>query len=204
MSVEISRVSGIAPERPTFSTGLAVSARTSPRAWTTVTSPPTAEPASFDSVVQKTTDEYRSRPPFAAGSRSVATPATQKLAGKTQRAFEAVTLQVFVGSMLPNESSKLFGTGPAGKMWKSLLAEKIADSIAASGRLRLLPESAFGAAAKNSPSWPRMANAGLSANSRFEQPGSLRPWSVAVESLPAEDAGKAALNTEPTKEGGRE
>ena len=49
--------------------------------------------------------------------------------------------------MLPKENSKMFGTGNAGKMWQSLLAEKLADQIAASGRLKLLPEQRSGAAA---------------------------------------------------------
>ncbi|MFN3744291.1 MAG: hypothetical protein ACK4TL_06265 [Hyphomicrobiaceae bacterium] len=63
-------------------------------------------------------------------------------ASKARRSFEAFALQVFIGSMLPKENTQLFGTGSAGKLWQSLLAEKLADQIAASGRLKLLPDEA--------------------------------------------------------------
>ena len=63
-----------------------------------------------------------------------------KNAGKARKSFEAFALQVFIGSMLPKESEKLFGTGSAGKLWQSLMAEKLADQIASSGRLKLLPD----------------------------------------------------------------
>lgn len=66
---------------------------------------------------------------------------------KARKSFETFALQVFIGSMLPKEDNKHFGTGSAGKLWQSLMAEKLADQIAASGRLKFLPESAVATSA---------------------------------------------------------
>lgn len=61
----------------------------------------------------------------------------------TKRQFEGMVLQTMIASMLPKEGVKLFGTGSSGEMWKSVLAEKIAGQIAASGRLHLISDAAF-------------------------------------------------------------
>lgn len=71
-----------------------------------------------------------------AGTRS------DQSAEKTRVAFEAVTLRVFVERMLPQAASRFSGTGSGGAVWRSMLGEKIAEQIAASGRVRLLPRSA--------------------------------------------------------------
>lgn len=47
--------------------------------------------------------------------------------------FEAMVLQTFIQNMLPKDGSSVYGKGLAGDMWKSLLAEKVADSIAERG-----------------------------------------------------------------------
>lgn len=60
----------------------------------------------------------------------------------SRRSFEAFAMQTFIDAMLPDETVKLFGTGSAGKMWKSMLAEQLAGQITASGRLRLVPDTA--------------------------------------------------------------
>lgn len=49
------------------------------------------------------------------------------------RKFEAMVLQTFVQSMLPNDSEAVFGKGLAGEMWKSQLAEQLAGVIARRG-----------------------------------------------------------------------
>jgi Rod binding domain-containing protein len=46
--------------------------------------------------------------------------------------FEAFFLQTAIESMLPKDSKTLFGTGPAGDIWKSMLAEQIARELAQS------------------------------------------------------------------------
>ncbi len=49
------------------------------------------------------------------------------------RKFEAMMLQSFIQSMLPEDSEAVYGKGLAGDMWRSLMAEKIADVMADSG-----------------------------------------------------------------------
>ena len=44
-------------------------------------------------------------------------------------------LTEFIGEMLPKDAQSAFGQGYAGDMWRSMLAERVADQIAASGRL---------------------------------------------------------------------
>lgn len=47
--------------------------------------------------------------------------------------FEGFVLRSFVESMLPSDNSSFFGTGTAGKIWKSMLAERIGDEMAGAG-----------------------------------------------------------------------
>ena len=49
------------------------------------------------------------------------------------RRFEAMVLQTFIQNMLPRDGGAVYGKGVAGDMWKSQLAEKIADAIAGRG-----------------------------------------------------------------------
>ena len=74
-----------------------------------------------------------------------------KNAAKARKSFEAFALQAFIGSMLPKENTKLFGTGSAGKLWQSVMAEKLAEQIASSGRLKLLPDEPVNAATAPPP-----------------------------------------------------
>jgi len=47
--------------------------------------------------------------------------------------FEAMILTQFVETMLPQDSEEIFGKGTAGEIWKSMLAEQVANQLAASG-----------------------------------------------------------------------
>ncbi len=49
------------------------------------------------------------------------------------RKFEAMVLQNFVQEMLPSENESVFGKGMAGDMWKSMMAEHLANVIAEGG-----------------------------------------------------------------------
>jgi hypothetical protein len=101
-----------------------------------------SEIAPFETVIRKAAAEQApavADPQTAPGAEDY----KAKNASKARRSFEAFALQVFIGSMLPKENTQLFGTGSAGKLWQSLLAEKLADQIAASGRLKLLPDEAI-------------------------------------------------------------
>lgn len=77
-------------------------------------------------------------------------------------------MQVFIGSMLPQETTKLFGTGAAGKMWQAQLAEKLAEQITASGRLKLLPDQPAGTPSAATAIATRDASAAATADARKE------------------------------------
>ncbi|WP_106752546.1 rod-binding protein [Pannonibacter carbonis] len=47
--------------------------------------------------------------------------------------FEAMILQQFVDGMLPDDAESVYGSGTAGGIWKSMLAEQISTQIAARG-----------------------------------------------------------------------
>jgi flagellar protein FlgJ len=49
------------------------------------------------------------------------------------RRFEAMVLQTFIQNMLPNDGAAVYGQGMSGDMWKSLLAEKMAEAMAGRG-----------------------------------------------------------------------
>ena len=52
---------------------------------------------------------------------------------ESYKRFEAMVLQTFIQNMLPKDAGAVYGKGMAGDMWKSLLAEKVADSLAERG-----------------------------------------------------------------------
>ena len=60
--------------------------------------------------------------------------------------FEALLLQNMVEAMLPKDSDALMGSGTAGNIWKSMLAEKIAEQIARSGEIGIAKQIASGPA----------------------------------------------------------
>lgn len=105
-----------------------------------------AEITPFETVIRKAAAEQAQAAP-SADTAPGAADFKAKSADKARKSFESFALQVFIGSMLPKENAKLFGTGSAGKLWQSLMAEKLADQIASSGRLKLLPDEPVAAAA---------------------------------------------------------
>jgi len=54
---------------------------------------------------------------------------------KARHQLESVFLSQFIGEMLPKDAPSAFGQGYAGDMWRQMLAERVADQIAATGRL---------------------------------------------------------------------
>lgn len=52
---------------------------------------------------------------------------------ESMRKFEAVVLTTFIQNMMPKDASSVYGEGLAGEMWKSQLAEKIADQLSKRG-----------------------------------------------------------------------
>jgi peptidoglycan hydrolase FlgJ len=63
-----------------------------------------------------------------------ASPATRIPETPGQK-FEAYVLQTFIEAMLPKNNEAVFGAGLAGDMWKSMLAEQVAGTLAEDGRL---------------------------------------------------------------------
>jgi len=70
-----------------------------------------------------------------------------KNAGKAAEAFrqfESFVLQSFIETMLPKGAESVFGKGTAGTVWKSMLAEKLADQISRSGGIGIAQRIAAG------------------------------------------------------------
>ena len=60
--------------------------------------------------------------------------------------FEALLLQNMIEAMLPKDTEALMGSGTAGTIWKSMLAEKIAAEIARTGTIGIAKQIASGPA----------------------------------------------------------
>ncbi|WP_394690753.1 rod-binding protein [Hoeflea sp.] len=52
---------------------------------------------------------------------------------ETYQRFEAMILQKFIGSMLPQDSEELYGKGTAGEIWKGMMAEQLGTVLAKGG-----------------------------------------------------------------------
>lgn len=109
------------------------------------------EIAPFETVVRKAAEEQAKAAAPSVDTAPGAEAVRAKNAAKARKSFEAFALQAFIGSMLPKENTKLFGTGSAGKLWQSVMAEKLAEQIASSGRLKLLPDEPVNAATAPPP-----------------------------------------------------
>jgi hypothetical protein len=58
-------------------------------------------------------------------------------AQKAATGLESVLLKSFVDEMLPKDAANVYGSGVAGDVWRSMLADKIANEIAKSGALKI-------------------------------------------------------------------
>jgi peptidoglycan hydrolase FlgJ len=81
--------------------------------------------------------------------------------------LEAFVLQTFVQAMLPKDGQNFFGKGTAGAVWKSMLAEKLANELAKSGQIglakRLAGHMGAGQHAAPGPQAASLVNHGLDA-----------------------------------------
>jgi len=71
--------------------------------------------------------------------------------------FEAMLLQTMIESMMPEDAEAVYGSGTAGSVWKSMLAEKVAAEIARTGTLGIAKLIAAGPTASATP--PRAGEA---------------------------------------------
>lgn len=71
---------------------------------------------------------------------------------KAYTQFEAFFLQTFVESMLPKDANALFGSGMAGNIWKSMLAQHLADELAQSAAFGIAKKLAENRAVRDKPS----------------------------------------------------
>ncbi len=105
------------------------------------TIPPLA-PASLSEV-------GRSAAPAAkVSAQSASQTARARKAQDAFQQFEAFVVQSFISEMLPKNATTVFGSGTAGEVWRSMLAEKLAAEIARSGRLGIAQRVAAGAGAQ--------------------------------------------------------
>ncbi|QTL04302.1 rod-binding protein [Aquabacter sp. L1I39] len=79
-----------------------------------------------------------------AGAGADVTPAAASF-----RKFEAMVMSQFVQAMMPQKAEAVFGNGNAGQIWKSMLAEKIADQAARAGGIGIAQRLATAFAARN-------------------------------------------------------
>ena len=63
-------------------------------------------------------------------------PHVRKTADSAEK-FESFVLQSFIQEMMPDEASQVYGSGVSGDFWKSMMAEKIAEQVAAAGGIGL-------------------------------------------------------------------
>jgi flagellar protein FlgJ len=83
-------------------------------------------------------DGFKAALGSAAGATAPVSPrpgAPLSAAKKAQHMLESAFLTQFLDEMLPKDTPSAFGQGYAGDMWRSMLAQRVADQIAASGRL---------------------------------------------------------------------
>jgi Rod binding domain-containing protein len=67
------------------------------------------------------------------------------------RGFEAMALASFVEAMLPQRAHAVFGTGTAGQIWRSMLAEQIGAQMARAGGIGIAEQLAAAHAPASAP-----------------------------------------------------
>lgn len=88
-----------------------------------------ASPQDFAAALGEAANPSGPTPP----ALPIAAPVSR--ARKAETKLESVLLGEFISEMLPKDTPSAYGQGYAGDMWRSMLAERVADQIAASGRL---------------------------------------------------------------------
>jgi hypothetical protein len=116
------------------------------------TGPANASAQPDDSASAWSTDVRHAGTPTSRSARFISPSSTTD--GSEQKSdvhvqFEALLLQNMIEAMLPKDTEALMGSGTAGNVWKSMLAEKIAAEIARTGTIGIAKQIASGPAASS-------------------------------------------------------
>jgi peptidoglycan hydrolase FlgJ len=109
-----------------------------------------ADPDKYQAAAARLRRLALAAPPAAAAPASrqaaplPASPAPRPGAGDAFAQLEAFVLKTFIESMLPANAETAFGKGTAGEIWKSMLAEQLANEMARSGQVGLARRLAQG------------------------------------------------------------
>ncbi|MEN3792700.1 rod-binding protein [Fulvimarina sp. MAC3] len=82
--------------------------------------------------------------------------------------FESFTLRSFVEAMLPSEASNFFGSGTAGNIWRSMMAEQIGEQIARAGGIGIAETIAKDRGIETDAAGEIRTQQGQSARMRFD------------------------------------
>jgi Rod binding domain-containing protein len=112
---------------------------------------------------------------------------------KAYTQFEAFFLQTFVESMLPKDANALFGSGMAGNIWKSMLAQHLADELAQSAAFGIAKKLAENRAVIDRPSTVKPAQPKPSAAAESPDKTAAAGYVTSLQKLLAAD-GKQAVS----------
>lgn len=111
-----------------------------------------------------------------AGSMPEKAGATASKQAEAFRQFESFILQSFIETMLPKNAESVFGSGTAGGVWKSMLAEKLADQISRSGGIGIAQRIAKGPQVMPSPPVAQTDTTPAGAAQASNQPPLMRTY----------------------------
>ena len=107
-----------------------------------------ADAAAFASLMDDGADASSTLPPDVA--LAATGPAPQKRPANSAEAFqqfEAMTLATMIESAMPADDSGVYGSGTAGSVWKSMMAEQLGKQMAKAGGIGLAAQLERSAAA---------------------------------------------------------
>jgi flagellar protein FlgJ len=98
--------------------------------------------AAFEEMLDPARAVSASASPMAAPQGAVTSKPIPSDAAKAFQGFEAMALTTFVEAAFPDNASAVFGSGLAGGVWKSMLAEQMATQMARSGGIGIADQLA--------------------------------------------------------------
>ncbi len=114
--------------------------------------------------------------------------ATAAAKNSPYKKFEAMVLSTFVESMLPKNATAVYGSGNAGDIWRSMLAQKMGEQMAEAGGI--------GIAAKITPKQAEMTAAASGAAAVSMQPAAVTAAVTAAAAAVAAPAPSSIPDTD--------